>query len=295
MKAHESDGTVSVKKEPLVSLIVATVGRSAELDRFLAHVDKQTYHNVEVIIVDQNADDRVPRVLDSYRDRIRIIHTNSTKGLSKARNMGLKSSSGDILAFPDDDCWYPPDLLASVIDFFGTKGNWGGLTGRLINDLGNVSGDARFDSAAGPLNLSNLWRRTCSSTLFLTRETVVSMGGFDEKLGLGAGTPWGGAEDIDYTARMIRAGRSIFYDPAIRVFHPDSPTETSTVGVARAYTYGAGIGRVWMKHRFPYSVIVYYLVRPLAGALLSVTMGRWSEARYRWAAFQGRLSGLRSR
>lgn len=281
--------------EPLVSLIVATVGRREELEQFLSAVTRQTYRHVEVIVVDQNADDRLDAVVARHRKEMLVVHVRCSKGASKARNVGMRNSRGELIAFPDDDCWYAPSLLSAIVSKFRAHPEWDGLTGRIVNDTGAPSGDARFDSEAGYLTLANVWRRACAATLFLTRETVAAVGYFDEELGPGAGTPWGGAEDIDYTARMIRAGRSIFYDPAIRVFHPDSPTETSTVGVARAYTYGAGIGRVWMKHRFPYSVIVYYLVRPLAGALLSVTMGRWSEARYRWAAFQGRLSGLRSR
>jgi len=282
-------------KGPLVSLVVATVGRSVELDRFLAHVGKQTYQHLEVIVVDQNTDDRVRRVLDSYCNRICIIHVHSAKGASKARNIGLKLSRGDIVAFPDDDCWYPPDLLASVVRFFELRRNWGGLTGRIMNEIGKVSGNARFDSIAGPIDLSNIWRRACAATLFLTRETVVHTGGFDEELGPGAGTPWGAAEDIEYPARAIKAGNPIFYDPSICVFHPDSPVEASAAGAARAYTYGAGIGRVWMKHKFPYSVIVRYLIRPLTGAFLSMITGHWGEARCRWAAFEGRLSGLMSR
>jgi GT2 family glycosyltransferase len=186
-------------------------------------------------------------------------------------------------------------LLESIGALFRKNPNWDGLTGRIVDETNSQSGDARFDAESGYLTLSNLWRRACAATIFLTKETVEAIGTFDEELGLGAGTPWGGAEDIDYPARAIKAGRTIFYDPKIYVFHPDLSADARTNRVRRAYSYGAGIGRVWMKQKFPARIIGYYLLRPLVGACVSLVTGRWMQARYRWAAFQGRLSGVMSR
>lgn len=278
--------------EPLVSLIVATVGRCEELERFLSAVARQSYRHFEVIIVDQNPDDRLDSIVARYRDGMTVVHVRCSKGVSKARNMGLRHSRGEIIAFPDDDCWYSLSLLTSIVSGFEDHPVWDGMTGRIVNETGALSGDARFDSDPGYLTLANVWRRTCAATLFLKQETVAAIGYFDEELGPGAGTPWGGAEDIDYPARAIKAGRKIYYDPEIRVFHPDLSVDAQADGLRRAYTYGAGIGRVWMKQRFPIRIIGYYLLRPLVGVGVSLVTGRWMQARYRWAAFQGRLAGL---
>jgi glycosyltransferase involved in cell wall biosynthesis len=278
-----------------VSLIVATVGRTSELHRLLTSLDAQAYKNFELIVVDQNLDDRLENVIASFCDRLTIIHLTSPLGVSRARNAGIKKITGDIMGFPDDDCWYPPMLLESVVALFGKNTNWDGLTGRIVNETNSVSGDARFDEECGYVTLSNLWRRACAATLFFTKETVEAIGNFDEELGPGAGTPWGGAEDIDYPARAIKAGRTIFYDPKISVFHPDLSAVAQTDRLRRAYSYGAGIGRVWMKQKFPARIIGYYLLRPFVGVCVSLVTGRWMQARYRWAAFQGRLSGVMSR
>ena len=280
---------------PLISLIVATLGRSAEMERFLEHADKQSYRNLEVIVVDQNSDKRVEDIVNRYQNRMAIIHVRCSPGASKARNVGIRLSRGAIVAFPDDDCWYSPMLLESVVVLFEKNANWDGLTGRIVNEMNSVSGDARFDAGSGYVTLSNLWRRACAATIFFTKETVEAIGSFDEELGPGAGTPWGGAEDIDYPARAIKAGRTIFYDPKICVFHPDLSAEARTDGLRRAYSYGAGIGRVWMKQKFPARTIGYYLLRPLVGMCVSLVTGHWMQARYRWAAFQGRLSWVMSR
>ncbi|MBS0171444.1 MAG: glycosyltransferase family 2 protein [Nitrospira sp.] len=277
-----------------VSLIVATVGRDSELQRLLTSLAAQTYTDFEVIVVDQNRDDRAVNVIAQFVDRMTITHLTSPLGVSRARNWGIRKATGEIVGFPDDDCWYPPMLLELLIARFGTTGEYDGVTGRIVNETHSASGDARFDRHSGPVTLSNLWRRACAATVFFTKDTIASVGGFDEELGPGAGTPWGGAEDIDYPARAIKAGRTIFYDPQLCVFHPDLSITAQADEIRRAYSYGAGIGRVWRKQKFPVRIVGYYLLRPLIGAGISLVMGRWMRARYRWAAFQGRLRGLRS-
>ena len=51
-------------------------------------------------------------------------------GLSRARNVGLKAVTGEIIAFPDDDCWYPDGLLQKVVAEFRDQTSLDGLTGR---------------------------------------------------------------------------------------------------------------------------------------------------------------------
>lgn len=272
------------------SLVVATVDRTTELQRFLAALAVQLYRDFELIVVDQNLDDRLAPVLAPYDGRFAIIHLHSTRGLSRARNVGLQRISGDVVAFPDDDCWYPQEMLVRVARLWETHADLGGLTGRSVDIQGETSGDARFDRASGLVSMANVWKRACSYTMFLQRCVIETIGDFDETLGLGAGTLWEGGEDIDYPLRAIQAGFKICYYPDICVFHP-SPAQLP----ARAYKYGAGIGRVWRKHNFPRWFVAYHLMRPLAGSILHLVLGRLSKTHYHWRAFCGRLRGWLSR
>ncbi len=68
-----------------ISLILSTFGRAAELARFLAYLDKQTFRDFELLVVDQNPDDRVDRVLDSRKSRFEIKHLRSRTGLCRAQ------------------------------------------------------------------------------------------------------------------------------------------------------------------------------------------------------------------
>jgi len=275
-----------------VSLIVATVERTAELHRLLMSLAAQTHKNLEMIVVDQNGDDRLNQVIAPFRDRMTIIHTRSPLGVSRARNEGMKRMTGDIVGFPDDDCWYPPDLLHNVIRLL-EQHHCDGVTGRVIVQ-GEANVYAKFDEAAGVVCLANVWRRTCAVTMFLKRHITESIGGFDETMGPGAGTPWVGAEDIDYPVRAMKAGFKIFYHPEIQVFHPNPADQGWDKMARRAYAYGAGIGRVWKKHRFPLWVVAYYLIRPLGGTVTCLIKGQWARARYHWSALCGRFKGWTS-
>jgi glycosyltransferase involved in cell wall biosynthesis len=89
------------------SLVLATVGRTQEVARFLDSLARQTYRDFELIVVDQNPDDRLVELLRPFELRFPIIHLRCERGVSRARNLGPKYVSGDIVGFPDDDCWYP--------------------------------------------------------------------------------------------------------------------------------------------------------------------------------------------
>jgi glycosyltransferase involved in cell wall biosynthesis len=87
-----------------VSLILATVNRVNELEIFLKSLSNQTYQKFELILVDQNMDARLNEIVNKYRSTCKIKHIQAERGLSKARNVGFHHITGDIVAFPDDDC-----------------------------------------------------------------------------------------------------------------------------------------------------------------------------------------------
>jgi glycosyltransferase involved in cell wall biosynthesis len=57
-------------EEIVVSLVVATVGRAQELSRMLASIDRQSLKGIELIIVDQNTDDRVEKLLEAWKETL---------------------------------------------------------------------------------------------------------------------------------------------------------------------------------------------------------------------------------
>src|SRR5262249_51588958 len=101
---------------PSFDLVVATVGRTEELTALLDSLEAQGYPHLRMIVADQNEDDRVRALLDG-RD-LTLVHLRSQRGLARSRNVGLEAVSADLVAFPDDDCRYPPALLDRVAGRF---------------------------------------------------------------------------------------------------------------------------------------------------------------------------------
>jgi glycosyltransferase involved in cell wall biosynthesis len=149
------------------SLVTGTCGRDSELERLFTSLAAQTYKNFELILVDQNEDDRVRRLVDIWRNRFDVLHLHSPRGLSRARNLGLAHVSGSIVAFPDDDCWYAEDLLEKVVDRFNATPQLGGLTGMSIDEAGRPS-QGRWGTEARQIDRVNIWTSATSYTIFLS-------------------------------------------------------------------------------------------------------------------------------
>jgi hypothetical protein len=79
------------------------------------------------------------------------------------------------------------------------------------------------------------------------------------------------------------------YDAGLRIIHPDK--RLTEVAVSRAASYGRGLGFVLRRHGVPPSVWFAFLVRPIAGALISLAALRFHNAAYYAMSFWGRLIG----
>jgi glycosyltransferase involved in cell wall biosynthesis len=269
---------------PSFDLVVATIGRTDELAELLDSLRTQTHRDLRVVVVDQNEDDRVGPLLAA--SGVETLRLQSASGLSRARNAALPHLRADVVAFPDDDCAYPPDLLAGVARRLTEHPELDGVTGRVEDSDGRSSRSWKTDRAL--LDRSNLWNRANSATMFLRRELVDRIGPFDEELGLGSGKPWESGEEIDYLVRALDAGARIEYDPSLVIRHALVPDDPS-VGARD----GATVGYLLRKHGYPARTRARMLVRPIGGALVAVGHRDLGRARYYAAAFRGRLRGLR--
>ena len=268
-------------------LVVATVDRTTELETLLHSLDGQTPRRFRLVVVDQNADDRVAELLASHA-ALDVLHLRSSRGLSRARNAALAALTGDAVAFPDDDCRYPPDLLERVARRFAEEPELAGLAGRAVAADG--SGDASWEAEPAVLDAQNLWNRVISFSIFLRRGLVERVGAFDERLGLGARSLWSSGEEVEYVLRAIRAGARIEYDPSFTVTHARkeySAVELRAVGLRD----GASVGWILRRHRYGPRTVGRMLVRPLGGIGVALLHGDLGRARFHVATLRGRVRG----
>ena len=244
-----------------------------------------------MIVVDQNSDDRLTAVVHACGDLYPILHLRTKRvGASAARNEGLRHSRSDLVAFPDDDCWYPPDLLEKVARFFDHHPEVDGLTGRLVDEQGQSS-ILDFDLDPGPLDTTNIWTRSIEATMFLRGKSARRFR-FDETLGRGSGTAWESGEGTDYLLQLLSEGASLYYEPSLNVIHSQPVPPYDAKAMRRAYEYGCGRGRVLRKHEYPLHERAKTLVGPLKQAVVCAADLRIAEAKYHWNVLRGRSRGL---
>ena len=272
------------------SLIVATVGRSSELTRLLESLKRQRYRNFEVVLVDQNPPGFLDAVTAPFLSCFPILHLRSRIGLSRARNVALGHITGNVVGFPDDDCWYPPDALERIAGLLADHPEWDGLTGRPA-DPEDPDGFPWYDRISGALDLITVWRRSICITIFLRREAVQAVGEFDENLGLGAATGMLASEESEYMIRVLQRGYNLHYRADVCLYHPSLPPRNVEPRIVRALGEGRAFGYVLRKYNYPLPFVMRTWIRALGGLAQSLLYGNWTRARYYWASFRGRLIG----
>jgi glycosyltransferase involved in cell wall biosynthesis len=268
---------------PQFSLIVATVGRTAELEKLLASLGHQGLTVFEVIVVDQNEDLRVEPLLRSVPSNVAVSHIRSNvKGASCARNAGLAQASGDIVAFPDDDCWYPAQLLPEVEKWFRDNPQYDILAVGANDEHGIPSGN-RWIQNRCDIRPINALRTTFCNSLFLRRMSLPEFVRFDESLSAG--------EETDFILNLLKTGLRGRFDRSSHVGHPRRDMLSGTVSHARAKKYGQGMGQLVRRHSL-WLVWVMLLGYDLLRAMLVVVSGRFSGARLCLAHARGLYRGF---
>ena len=97
------------------SIIVPVYNVEKYIKKCINSILNQTYKNYEIIIINDGSTDKSKKILESYKniDNIKIIN-QTNKGLSVARNIGIKNASGDYLLFVDSDDYIDNDLLENL-------------------------------------------------------------------------------------------------------------------------------------------------------------------------------------
>ena len=109
--------------DDLISIIIPAYNVEKYISKCLESIIKQTYSNIEIILVDDGSTDKTSEICDEYAkkdDRIKVIHTEN-RGVSEARNKGLENVKGNWITFVDSDDWIEEDfcevLLKKIKDY----------------------------------------------------------------------------------------------------------------------------------------------------------------------------------
>ena len=137
---------VQSSSSPLVSVIIPSYERPNLVEQAIRSVLNQTHQNMELLVIDDHSPTPIAGVLDEKiltDDRVNIIRLEENRGANSARNVGIRKSTGDFIAFlDDDDRWMEKKVQRQITAFNEAASDVGAVFTGLINvdDEGKILG-----------------------------------------------------------------------------------------------------------------------------------------------------------
>jgi GT2 family glycosyltransferase len=222
---------------PLVTVVIATRDRPERLGRCLRAVLDLDYPCLEILVIDSaSRDGRTRAVVDAAGERVGYLR-EARPGLSRARNRGLREAKGTVIAFTDDDMLVDRRWVRALVHALWRWPEAACVTGLYLPGRletaeevwfdRHVGGDRGFerrvfdlngDRSPGPLYpyAPGILGGGGGNIAFRT-DVLREIGGFH--VGLGAGTPTCGGEDLHIVLSILTAGHQVAYEPAAIIRH----------------------------------------------------------------------------
>jgi GT2 family glycosyltransferase len=207
------DGATSADRSwPRISVVVCSYNGGRTIRECCEGLARLEYPDFEVIVVDDGSTDDTAAIANEFG--YRVISTEN-QGLSRARNTGLAASTGEIVAYLDDDAYPDPHWLTYLAVSFSQNGHVGiggpnvtppddGLVAECVaNAPGNPTHVLLTDEEAEHLPGCNMAFR---------REALEAVGGFDAQFRVAG-------DDVDLCWRLRERGWTLGFSPAAMVWH----------------------------------------------------------------------------
>jgi glycosyltransferase involved in cell wall biosynthesis len=248
IEASATERTASVM---FVSIVMCTRNRADLIGQAVQSVLDNDYPDFEMVVVDQSSDDRTRAVVEPMMERhpnLRYIYTEKA-GLSRAYNIGIRASSGDVLGFTDDDCVAATDWVRSIARVFGDEPRVDMLYGQVLLPA-SLQGH-KGEVPTLPIERAEVIDRASGFRIYgmganfaVRRRLFDAIGGFDEALG--GGGPLKSSQDFDFQYRAYLAGATVALRPDVNVDHYG--LRTAEQWPATQHAYGFGDGAFYFKH-----------------------------------------------
>ena len=239
---YGGNGEASVRAKVSVSVIIPTYNYARFLPRAIESVLNQTCQDFEIIVVDDGSTDNTKEVLMPFMGRIRYIYEDN-RGISGARNRGIRESKGTYIAFLDSDDTWASEKLAVQLNIFKNNNHIGLIYSKtsLFNESGKmVDLCPTREPGKNSQELAERLGYLPTSTIMTKREYFDKVGLFDETLTT--------SEDLDMWTRIGRVAQIY---------------EVKDKFLARHYNHGENISANELKMyegwvRFHYKVLKEY-------------------------------------
>ncbi len=222
---------VTYVKQPLVSVIIVNFNGRAFLKKCLSSLMEQTYPSLEVIFVDNGSTDGSLEYVEKHFSKVKTLENGENFGFAKANNIGIRASSGDLIATLNNDteaspCWIASLVTAMLSDdlvgmcasrmLFMRDPGMINSTGICISRSGACWDRGMFELDRGQYSMGEVFG-PCAGAALYRREMLDQVGLFDEDF-------FAYMEDADLAFRGRAAGWKCVFVPEASVYHYHSAT-----------------------------------------------------------------------
>lgn len=207
----------------MFSVIIPYYNKSKYIQRCLDTVLNQTFQEFEIILVnDGSTDDGLHFISTHYSNKITVINQDN-RGVSAARNAGIKKAKYPFIAFLDaDDCWHN-QFLEQIKKVIATENNVkiiGTHYSRNKHFLALNSGELDY------FKFENYFKSALRNTRFSSSSTIIRSDFFTQNKGFNSDLKKG--EDIDVWIRAVHSGGNAFYIKNTLVYYSDEDVHQAT-------------------------------------------------------------------
>jgi glycosyltransferase involved in cell wall biosynthesis len=226
---------------PTVSVVLPVRNGATTIGDTLAALEAQAVRppGYELLVVDNGSDDRTQDIVRAHG--VTPLE-EPTPGPSAARNCGLRSARGDVVACLDADTVPSRRWLAALVSAFADPTVLF-VAGRTLPFPPRTPAE-RYVAAAGVFDAERLVRRTSfpyapSLNMAVRRDAAMAIGGWAEELTT--------AEDVDFAFRLLRRwNTTIGFQPDAVLFHRNRSSDEALR--RQAWTYGEGVAHMYARH-----------------------------------------------
>jgi len=232
---------------PKVSIIIPAFNQARFLGAAIESALRQTFSDLEVVVVDDGSTDETRQVAAGFGDRIRYIRQDNT-GLPGARNQGIRESSGEYLCFLDSDDFYHPDKLQRQVELLDGDPELGFVYCDIVttDEAGQPLPEQPSVNSATRQMSGNIFQTLMLAgyfpphTVMIRRTVLEAVGHFDLNLG--------GHADYELWLRTSAAGHKACFIPERLAYYRTYATSMSKDGQHMADTRLATFQKLCRLH-----------------------------------------------
>ena len=225
---------------PKISVVVCTHNGGRWIEGCLESLRRVDYPNWEAIVVSDGSTDATNEIV-ARSDDVRLVTIDENVGLAAARNMGLLTASGEIVAYVDDDARPDPHWLRYLALAFDKRSH-GGVGGPNLTPVDERPVAACIGSAPGGPNHvlleDEIAEHIPGCNMAFWRDALEAIGGFDPRFRIAG-------DDVDVCWRLQDAGHTIGFSPSAVVWH--HRRDSVFTYVKQQYLYGKAEGLLHQK------------------------------------------------